>query len=165
MGNAIFLFIFLIVFFVVSDRAGETAAAKPVACQFFTYANAEKLLGQKVTGADSEENKADGSQRWNCTFTASSGDGGRKLYFSLYRDTTEEAARTEFQRIRISNHQGFEDWPGVGDEAVVHADGENFQLVMIRKGPRTIRIKVNPAKGTSLEDLKTIAASLAGKLK
>lgn len=165
MTNAIILFVFLVSAAYFPETPVETSAVKPHACSFFTYANAEKLLGQKVTGADTEENKADGGQRWNCTFTADSGEG--KIYFALFKDPTEEAARNEFQKIRTSNqkHKGFEDWPEIGDEAIVHTDGQTFQFIMVRKGTRTIRIKLNPMGGASLDDVKAVATSLAAKLR
>lgn len=143
----------------------ETVAAKPYACHYFGYGNAEKLLGPKLTTADSEEGRADGSHRWNCTFTSETGD--RKIFFALFKDATDEAARAEFQRIRESNKNlsGFEDWTGVGDEAVVHTDGKNFQFLMVRKGAVSFRIKLNPVKGTPVQDVKRIAAALAEKIK
>ena len=143
----------------------ETVVAKPYACHYFGYGNAEKLLGPKLTTVDSEEGKEDGSHRWNCTFTSENGEG--KIFFALFKDVTDEAARAEFQRIRESNknHTGFEDWSGVGDEAIVHTDGKSFQFLMVRKGAVSFRIKMNPIKGTPVEDVKRIAAALSEKLK
>jgi hypothetical protein len=167
MRNAIMLFILLITACVFQDTAVESAAAKPVACHFFSYANAEKLLGQNITGADSDEKSENGSRRWGCTFSTASGEAGPRLFFLLIKDASEETARTEFEKIRVSNkkHAGFEEWPGVGDEAVVHTDGQNFQFLMVRKGANTIRVKVHPSKGVSLDELKAIIASLVTKLK
>ncbi len=143
----------------------EPVAAKPYACHYFGFGNAEKLLGSKLTSVDGEETKEDGSRRWKCTFTSEKGDG--KIFFALFKDATEESARTEFNRIRESNKKnaGFADWPGVGDEAVVHTDGKNFQFLMVRKGSASFRIKMNPLLATNIEDVKSIAVALAEKLK
>lgn len=145
--------------------AAAPVAAKPYACHYFGFGNAEKLLGGKVSSVDGEEAKDDGSQRWSCTFTSQDGDG--KIFFALFKHASDEAARAEFNRIRESNkdHAGFEEWAGVGDEAVVHTDGKNFQFLMVRKGPASFRIKMNPLKGTNIEDVKKIALTLAEKLK
>jgi len=46
----------------------------------------------------------------------------------------------------------------------VHSDGQNFQLVMVRKGVRSFRIKVNPTGTTSLENVKAVAEDLVRKM-
>lgn len=144
----------------------ENAAFKSVACDFFTYDNAFKLLGRS-TGADDGMQDTDEGRKWGCTFTASDkGEKPPKLYFTIIKSTAEDGAKQAFETIRQSNkmHAGFEEWPGVGDEAVVHSDAPNFHFVMVRKGVKTIRIKINPAEGVSLNDLKNVAVSLTAKL-
>ncbi len=167
MLNAILLFVFFVSAAAVNGQNAGTFAAKPVACHFFGYENAERLLGQKTAGADGEENKTDGGAKWTCTFTTAAGDNGPKLYFALYRDATEDVAKAEFQKVRLSNqkHDGFEDWQGVADEAIAHTDGKNFQFLMLRKGSRTLRIKVGNSNSVSFDQLKAVAASLVTKLK
>jgi hypothetical protein len=144
----------------------DSAAFKSVACDFLTYDNAFKLIG-KSTGADSGmEDTAEG-RKWGCTFTASDiGDKPRKLYFTMIKSSSDDGAKQAFDSIRQSNksHAGFEEWPGVGDEAVVHSDPPNFHFVMVRKGVKAIRVKVNPAAGVSLDELKNVVVSLTGKL-
>ncbi|MEQ1645862.1 MAG: hypothetical protein ABL959_20590 [Pyrinomonadaceae bacterium] len=94
------------------------------------------------------------------------GEKPPKLYFVLYKATSEDTAKQSFDTVRQSNNKlgGFEEWPGVGDEAVVHSDDPNFHFVMVRKGVKTIRVKIHPAEGVSLDDLKNVARSLAAKL-
>lgn len=139
---------------------------KPVACRFFTNENAMKILGSDVRGTDSEMTEDGNVRKWSCTFTSASGENGPKIYFLIVRDTSADAAKKAFQDIRQSNkdHAGFEEWSGVVDEAIVHSDDPNFQFVMVRKGAKTVRIKVNPANGVSLNDVKTVAQELAGRL-
>jgi hypothetical protein len=167
MTNLMILFVFLVSAVCLPETAVENAAGKPFACHFFSYANAEKLLGQNITATDTDEAAKNGSRRWGCTFSTASGEVGPRLFFMLIKDASEEAAKTEFESIRKSNkkHTGFEEWPGVADEAVVHTDGQNFQFLMVRKGPSTIRIKVSNSKDISLDELKAITVSLAAKLK
>lgn len=160
-------FVLLFVTTTFSAESADTAvAAKPHACSFFTYISAEKLLNGKVTGVDSEQATPDGGHRWKCTFTADSGNG--RIFFDLSRSSTEAAAKSEFESVRLSNakHGDLEDWPGIGDEALAaRTDGRSFQFVMVRKGTRTIRIKLNPVNGSTLDDVKTVASLLVGKLK
>lgn len=148
----------------LSGTFTESASAKPVACNFFEYKNAEKLLGHKAAGVDSHESKDDGSQRWACTFSSSGSEG--RIFFVLIKDASEEAAKAEFEKVRSSNKGSaeFENWPGVADEAVAQTDGKNFQFVMVRKGTRTIRIKIHSSASVSFDDVKAIAESLAAKL-
>ncbi|MBL8122691.1 MAG: hypothetical protein KIT61_07415 [Pyrinomonadaceae bacterium] len=162
MRSLVILFVLLGTFTVGT----ETVSMKPVACQFFTNDNAKKIIGEDVRGVDGDEATPDGGRKWTCTFTAVSSEDGPKVFFMLMRNSSEDAAKRLFEEIRQSNknHTGFEEWPGVGDEAITHTDGSNFQFLMIRKGLKTIRLKVNPAKGVSMADVKTIASSLASRL-
>ena len=144
----------------------ESAAFKSVACDFFTYDNAQKLIGRS-TGADDGMQDITEGRKWGCTFTASDkGEKPPKLYFVLYKATSEDIAKQSFETVRQSNKKvdGFEEWLGVGDEAVIHSDAPNFHFVMVRKGVKTIRVKINPAEGVSLADIKAVASSLVPKM-
>lgn len=143
-----------------------TTARKPIACQFFTPELAAKLLGQKPRGVDDEIATDDGGREWRCTFSSASDESEPKIHFLLIKSPSEDAAKRAFEEIRSSNrdHKGFEEWPGVSDEAIVHSDGQGFHFVMIRKGVKTIRIKVNPIKDVPLDHVKRVAAALAMKL-
>lgn len=138
---------------------------KPAGCDFFTKANAVRIIGTDVTwtGTDSTANEP---RKWTCTFVSKNAAEGPKLYFVLHRFTTAEAAREEFDSVVDSNKNlaGFERWQGVGDDAIIHTDGANFQLVMVRKGIRSFRIKVNPAGSTSLENVRSVAQDLIKKM-
>lgn len=147
-------------------RITETAVFKPVACDFFGYDNAFKLIG-KSTGADGGMEDTPEGRSWKCTFTASDkGEKPPRLYVMIIKSTSEDSAKQSFDGVRQSNKKqaGFEEWVGVGDEAVVHTDAPNFHFVMLRKGAKTLRVKTNPAADVSLEELKGVVVSLTGKL-
>ncbi len=131
----------------------------------FTTELAAKLLGQKPRGVDDDKVTDDGVHVWSCTFSSES-ESGPKIHFLLMRSPSEDVAKQTFEEIRQSNkdHEGFEEWPGVSDEAIVHSDGQGFHFVMVRKGAKTIRIKVNPIKDVSLDHVKRAAVALAMKL-
>ena len=150
-----------------SRPVSEPTSMKSVACDFFTHDAAAKLLGQKAIGVDGGETATAQTRSWKCTFSAAeNGDAGPKIYFMMLKSTSEDVAKGEFETIRQSNkkNSGFEEWPGVGDEAVVHADGDHFKFVMVRKGVKTIRVKINPAMGISLAAVKDVANGLVAKL-
>ena len=148
-----------------SPDPSPAAVWKPAGCDFFTKANAVKILNTDVTwtGTDSTANEP---RKWTCTFVSKADADGPKLYFGLNRFASAESAREEFDSVVRSNknHAGFERWQGVGDDAIVHTDGANFQFVMVRKGIRNFRIKVNPASSTSLDDLKLVAMDLVNTM-
>jgi hypothetical protein len=148
-----------------SPDTSTPAVWKPAGCDFFTKANAVRIIGTDVTwtGTDSTANEP---RKWTCTFVSKDAIEGPKLHFVLHRFAAAEAAREEFDSVVNSNknHSGFERWKGVGDDAIVHTDGANFQLVMVRKGVRSFRIKVNPAGSTSLENVKLVAQDLIKKM-
>ena len=138
---------------------------KPAGCDFFTKANAVKILGSDVTWTGTESTVKE-PREWTCTFIPKDSAAGTNLYFGLRRFSTAESARKEFDAIVMSNknHAGFKRWSGVGDDAIVHTDGANFHLVVVRKGIGSFRIKVNPAGSTSLEDVKLVAEDLVEKI-
>ncbi len=150
--------------FVVS-LGSNAGFRKPAGCDFFTKANAIKIIGTDVTwtGTDSTANEP---RKWTCTFVSKDVAEGPKLHFVLHRFTVAEAAREEFNSVVDSNKDlgGFERWHGIGDDAFVHTDRVNFQLVMVRKGIRSFRIKVNPAGSTSMENVKSAAQDLIKKM-
>ena len=159
------MFTVLIFIALFSPDPSPAAVWKPAGCDFFTKANAVKILNTDVTwtGTDSTANEP---RKWTCTFVSKDDADGPKLYFGLNRFASAESAREEFDSVVRSNknHAGFERWQGVGDDAIVHTDGANFQFVMVRKGIRSFRIKVNPASSTSLDDLKLVAMDLVDKM-
>lgn len=161
------MLLIIVIFLLVSlfPEAFFPGMPKPAGCDFFTRENASKIIGTEVTwsGTDSAESEP---KKWTCTFVSKESVEGPKVYFGLHRFITSEKAREEFDAIVASNknHSGFEKWPGIGDDAIVHADGSNFQVVMVRNGIQSFRIKVNPAGTLSLENVKAVAETLVKKL-
>jgi len=158
----------LIVILFIAMFSPETAEAglrKPAGCDFFTRANAEKILGSEVTWTGTDATESD-PKKWTCTFVSKTAADGPKVHFGLIKFGSEQAARDDFDSIVHSNTElkGFEKWPGIGDDAIVHIDGPNFQLIVVRRGQRSFRIKVNPAGSTSIDDVKFVARELIRKM-
>lgn len=162
----ILIFIFSLVGGVPS--AVEPAPMKSIACDFFGPENAAKLLGKNFRGEKGGMTRNADGRSWACTFVPSDDTGrtGPKVHILLLKNETEEGAIRAFDSIRLSNkkHHGYAEWPEIADEAMIQSDAPNFYFLMVRKGAKSLRIKVNPAEGVSLDDLKSIAASLAAKL-
>lgn len=139
-------------------------ASIPNACKFFGKDYALKMAGRTVKAEEESSGKnADGSFS-KCKMTTE--PGGPTIHFMLEESNDENTANKAFDSIRQSNkdHKGFEDWPGVGDEAITHTDGTGFQLVMIRRGEKTIRLKVNPVGKISFDVTKAVAMALGTML-
>lgn len=148
---------------VLKKFTGSAAPYKGEACDVFTYANAEKVLGGKVTVSDNRMNENRQGRLWTCTFEVSRSDGKvAKLHFMLVRNSSEDAAKQALEEIRAANRgrSDLRDWPDVAHDAMVRADGDNFQLVIMRKGKMMIRAKVTPAQGVSIDHLKAAMAAL-----
>lgn len=149
-------------------NASPPAAYKSVGCDFFGPDNAAKLLGPAFRGEDAGMKETEELKSWGCTFlrTQDPSERSPKIHFSLKKSVSIESATKAFAGTRESNDKklGWYEWPGVGDEAIVHSDAPNFHLIMIRKGVKTISVKVNPADGIALSDVKDIMAKLATRL-
>lgn len=144
------------------------AAYKSVGCDFFGPDNAARLLGTKFRGEDTGMKESVETKSWGCTFSRTEAPSERspKIYFQIKKAISVESAIQDLSAVRVSNGKksGWEEWPGIGDEAFVHSDAPNFHLVMIRKGVRTIVVKINPADGIALSDVKDVMTKLATKL-
>lgn len=157
----------ILILFIASlaPESSNLVVRKPAGCDFFSRQNAEKILGTDVTWTGTDSTEAE-PKKWNCTFILKQNAEGPKLYFGLHRFATIDKAREEFETIVASNkgREGFEKLEGIGDDAIVHTDGSSFQLVVVRKGVRSFRIKVNPAGSTSIENIKEVAGILVRKM-
>ena len=100
---------------------------KPAGCDFFGKENAVRILGGDLTHSGNDWTDRDGD-RWKCVISKVDNETGPKIYFLMSRTFAEETAAKDFDMIRRSNnsHKGFEEWPGVGDEAIVHAAERTF---------------------------------------
>ncbi len=148
--------------------APEPPAFKSVGCDFFGPNNAARLLGPKFRGVDAGMKESADTKSWGCTFlrTEDTSERSPKIHFGMKKTASAETAAAAFSEVRRSNggKAGFEEWPGLGDEAIVHSEAPNFHLVIVRKGVRTIVVKVNPADGIALTDVKDVMAKLAARL-
>ncbi len=164
-----FLFLFIAIFFCAGSNQPSNVASKPAGCDFFTKANAVRILGGNLKAEESNSAEDANERRWGCIITkeGATSEKSPRLHFLLIQSKSEALAAVDFASIKRSNekHQGFELWPGVGDEAIVHTDGSNFQLVIVRKGANSIRIKLNPMTGVDLQIVKEVAAELVARLK
>lgn len=115
----------------------------------FSAADAEQILGEKAQLIDSLDAVTENIPTYKSAYQALSEDeaSGKTgvLYFMAEQYPTSVAAHTVYADILQANsgHTGIERLQGLGDEAYFHSDGVNFYFLLVRKGDKLFRMKVN----------------------
>ena len=133
-------------------------------------ADAERILGSPVKETDHSSKENNGISRFECTFTATeitSADRVSHLYYIYEQYKSPVLAHDAFQGIVSSNTQmpGQEKLDAIGDEAWLHTDKENFELLIFRKNNHMVRVKINKITDrTSLPELMNVMRQMAARL-
>lgn len=137
----------------------------------FTKEVAEKILGEPAHLDDSATIVNKDAVQYKSSYIAIAKDpktgktGGVYYLFERYNNAT--TAHEVYDSFKDGNQsqEGFSILHGMGDEAYYHSDGENFHLIIVRKGKNMFRIKVNKiTSNTSLEQFKTVAKNITAEL-
>ena len=133
---------------------------------YISQSDAEKILGQAATLTESsvEENGNALKSRYTYTATSKEATTGKTghLYFMFEKYNDEASAKKTFAGI-ISQNQNMPNIKklSMGDEALRHTDNENFDMIIVRKGNKIIRLKVNKLTSmTSTKDLLITAEKI-----
>ena len=124
-------------------------------------ADAEKILGMPAHQIESTTLSENNILLHKCSWKAAQDDLKSNLYYIDELHGDAESADKVFDDIVVSNINS----PGnsrldIGDEAWFHSDGTNFCFLMVRKGNKIIRMKVNRlTKETSVEEMKRVATA------
>jgi hypothetical protein len=124
-------------------------------------ADAEKILGMPANQIESTTLSDNNILRHKCSWKAAQDDLNSNLYYLDELHGDAESANKVFDDIVVSNTNN----PGnsrldIGDEAWFHSDGTNFCFLMVRKGNKIIRMKVNRlTKETSVDEMKRVATA------
>ena len=154
---------------VTNDTAGHTPLLNP---EFlFTKADAEEILGQPAQLTDSATTVIADTMEYRSAYKANATDvkTGKTgmIYFLCERYARVSIARDVYSSIKTGNenHEGFKIVHDMGDEAYFHSDGQNFLFVIVRKGEKMFRIKVNKITSTtSLEKFNQIVKKISDAL-
>jgi hypothetical protein len=137
--------------------------------EVFTLADAEKILGEPAHITDSSHAK-EHAITYNSTYTANSpepktGKTGN-VYFMMENYSDIVDASKSYTSIRDMNEKnGIEELDDLGDEAYFHSDGQNFLFIMVRKGHKMFRIKVNKVTAkTSKDAFMLVAKDITSKI-
>lgn len=137
----------------------------------FTLSDAEKILGEKAHLTDSASAIEGDVAIYKCTYIANSKDpktgktGAIYVMFEEYAQVS--SAKKVYSSIKTSNenHEGVKALHDLADEAYFHSDGKNFYFILVRKGRKMLRMKVNKTTSTtSLDQFNLIAKNITAAL-
>ena len=143
----------------ISSLQGTSESSSDEPC--LAKADAEKILGLPARQTESETFTENNVLQHKCSWKATQEDLNSNLYYLDEQYNNAESAHKVFEDIVVSNRNNpGQTRPLIGDEAWLHSDGTNFCMLMVRKGNKIIRMKVNKlTKETSVEEMKRIAAA------
>jgi hypothetical protein len=134
---------------------------------YFSKADAEKILGEKAFLSDSSSIVKRDTLEYKSAFTAFSKDQKSDrpgvIYFMIEQYSRDKSAKDAYHSIKAANeqHEGVKTLQGLGDEAYFHSDGQNFYFILVRKGNRMFRIKVNKITShTSLNEFNLVSKKI-----
>jgi hypothetical protein len=137
----------------------------------FTKLDAEKILGEPAHLTDSATTLKADTLEYSSVYTANSKDPktGKTgvIYFLFDQYVRVSIAQMVYSSIKTGNenHEGFKIIHDMGDEAYFHSDGQNFYFIIVRKGEKIFRMKVNKTTSTtSLTAFNQIAKNITAAL-
>ena len=137
----------------------------------FTESDAEKILGEQAQLTDSSTTLKEDTLEYRCAYTANAKDQktGKTgvVYFLFEQYAKVSIAKKVYSSIKTANenHEGVKVLHDMGDEAYFHSDGQNFYFILVRKGEKMLRMKVNKTTSTtSLNEFNLIAKNITAAL-
>ena len=134
-------------------------------------ADAEKILGQTAKLTESFSESKNNVTKFRCTYTANNIDPKTNktsnLYYLLEEYKNVDSAQKTYTDILRQNENmpGLKRLAGIGDQAFLHTDNENFLMIISRKGDKILRMKVNKLTSrTSLNELQNISKTIIARL-
>ena len=137
----------------------------------FTLSDAEKILGQQAHLTDSASTIEGDVSTYKCSYTANYKDpktGKTGVIYIMFEEYAQvSSAKKVYSSIKTANenHEGVKELHDMGDEAYFHSDGQNFYFILVRKGEKMFRMKVNKTTSTTaLDKFNLIAKNITAAL-
>lgn len=161
----------LLLLFLLLPLISSGFAADTVPYFYLTPADAAKILGQNALLTLKTEKQGRDAVKYRCAFTAVesdpvSGETGN-VFYNYEQYDSEAAAEKTYTGILDDNRRNgnIQLLNNTGDEGFFQSDANNFQLIMVRKRDKIIRMKVNGVtSATSLTALKETVNRIAATL-
>jgi hypothetical protein len=138
---------------------------------YFSKSDAESILGETAFLSDSSSAIKKDTLEWKAAYTAYSKDPKTDktgvIYFMIEQYSQDSSAKNAYNFFKVANetHEGVRTVHDMGDEAYFHSDGENFYFILVRKGNRMFRIKVNKITShTSLNMFNLVSRKISDGL-
>jgi len=163
---------YIFILMILSSFAFEErkATQKNSAFECVSQSDAERILGLPAKETDHLSKEKDGVSRFECTFTATeNADANRisHLYYVYEQYKNAASAHDVYQGILSANNgmSGQKQLDRLGDEAWLHTDSENFELLIFRKNNHMVRMKINKLTDrTSVPELLSVMRRMADTL-
>lgn len=155
---------------IVSDAQENQTGNSIDQRNIFTKSDAEKILGEPAHLTDSAWTIEGDSSVYRCSYTANSKDqkSGKTgaIYFMFEQHPHIASAKKVYSSIKTANeNHGIRELNDLGDEAYFHTDRQNFYFILVRKGEKLIRMKVNKITSTtSLDEFNQVAGNITAAL-
>ncbi|HET7002066.1 MAG TPA: hypothetical protein VFI33_12180, partial [Puia sp.] len=123
-------------------------------CSLISQQEAEKILGKPAHLSSHTTETKNHILTYHCTYTANDQETDRdrqsNLYYMLEEFESSSEAQKTFKYILSQNAgmQGLSTLDGFGEEAFIQTDNDHFQLIIVRKSAKMIRLKVNKVTRT-----------------
>ncbi|MEQ8417050.1 MAG: hypothetical protein RIF36_02530 [Imperialibacter sp.] len=134
-------------------------------------ADAERVLGEAAHFGDSHWTEEANAGVLRCTYVADSADektGKTGALYVMIESYNEVSSAHKTYSDILSGNQNLGNVSVIndlGDEAYFLSDGQNFLLILVRKGPKVLRLKVNKITAhTSLDNFHQMAREVVNKL-
>jgi hypothetical protein len=138
---------------------------------YFSKSDAELILGEKAYLSDSSSITKKDTLEIKSAYTANSIDQqtGKTgiIYFMIEEYSLESSAKDAYHFFKSGNekHEGLSTIHNMGDEAYFHSDGTNFYFILVRKGKKMFRMKVNKITShTSLSGFNRVSKKISDAL-
>jgi hypothetical protein len=151
-----------------NSNTGKIKANDPA--KLFTLSEAERILGEQGHIKDSTLEGEYSVLKYSSSYFANAMDprtGKTGAIYYVYEDYPEvKDAMKSYSFIRTGNEKnGINVLDDLGDEAYFHTDKQNFYFILVRKGTKMFRMKVNKITGnTSLAAFNAVAKEITSKL-
>lgn len=134
-----------------------------------TKSDAEKILGEPASLISNTVEQKRTVTIYRCTYRILSNPDTNttsNLYYLFEEYTNAAYAKKTYSDIVAGNRNASgQKEVSIGDEGYIHTDGKNFDLIIVRKENKIIRIKINKiTKTTSMDELQNVAKKISLKL-
>jgi hypothetical protein len=135
---------------------------------YFSKSDAEIILGEKAHISDSSSTIKKDTFEIKKAYTADiknhKTDKTGVIYFMLEKYSYVSSAKNAYTFFKVANekHEGIKVINDIGDDAYFHSDGNNFYFILVRKGNKLLRLKVNKITShTSLSGFYLISKKIS----